>query len=332
MTTPIRRRVSAVLADRGSLVSAHEHAGSELMYHHAEAEHRYRQSVDELMDLLSALEHRHLGRPGSAVGALILPMPYYRQFKPPHAPVDPATCSAVIRERNLRLLDDCAAHRARHDHGGSLPMAALMVDPFRDARDFASDYAGRRDEVFALKWHPPASDTPVERIVAAGYLELAAAWDLPTVTHCSPEGRLGDLAELTRDAVPEVARLGVRMAIAHLGFLNPGLEEVLGAPGIFADLGPWEAVCERTLGAPPPVAEDRRLAALIARHADRLMFSLDTPWHLQPWDDGRVLGATVPEAMERIRAAQRLAGTPDDGALLAGNTLGFLFGSHRGAA
>jgi hypothetical protein len=98
-------------------------------------------------------------------------------------------------------------------------------------------------------------------------------------------------------------------------------------PGVFADLGPWEAICERVVGKAEPVGEDRRLAALMADYSSSLMFSLDTPWHLQPWEDGRVLGAPIPQAVERIRAARALAGAEGERALLAGNALRFLFGA-----
>lgn len=334
-----RAEVAAALREHAVLVSSHEHAGSELMYHHDEARHVYQQSVAELMKLIDRLRAEDPGQPGregTVAGALVLPMPYYRHFKPADTAVDPDSCSQVIRERNLALLDECAAYRERHGDQGSFPMAALLVDPFLDARDFAAHYVARRTEVFALKWHPPASDQPIERYVSAGYLDLAAEWDLPTVTHCSPEGRLGDLAEIAGTALPEVERLGIRMSIAHLGFLNPGLAGALSVPGVFADLGPWEAICERVVGAAEPADEDRRLAALMAEHSSRLMFSLDTPWHLQPWDDGRILGAPVAEAVDRIKAARALAG-PDLGGLrdlLVGNALRFLFGTQpeRGSA
>ncbi|MET9605020.1 GNAT family protein [Streptomyces sp. NPDC006512] len=314
------------LAGGFALVSAHEHTGAELIFHSEESQHTYRQSVTELMELLTTLGRDLLPEPPSAVGALVLPMPYYRRFKPEGTQVDPDTCSRVIRHRNLELLDDCARFRKDNPPAAGLPMTALMADPFRDADAFAADYEGRLGEVFALKWHPPAAETPIAEYVARGYLDLAARWDVPTVLHCSPEGRLGDLAEIRADAVPAAVRAGARISLAHLGFNNPGLTEVLEQPGVYADLGPWEAVCERTVGDPGPVDSDARLAALIADCGPRLMFSLDTPWHLQPWDDGRVLGAGTSEAVRRILGSLGLSGA-DERALLAGNALRYLFGT-----
>ncbi|MEU8773157.1 GNAT family N-acetyltransferase [Streptomyces sp. NPDC048606] len=330
----VRDRVRALLTAaatapegaRTALISAHEHTGAELIFHSEESQHTYRQSVEELMELLTSLGRDLLPEPPSVVGALVLPMPYYRRFKPEGTPVDPDTCGRVIRHRNLELLDDCARFRKDNPPAAGLPMTALMADPFRDADDFAADYEGRLDEVFALKWHPPAAETPISEYVARGYLDLAARWDVPTVLHCSPEGRLGDLAEIREHAVPAAVRAGARISLAHLGFNNPGLVDVLEQPGVHADLGPWEAVCERTVGDPGPIDSDMRLAALIAECGPRLMFSLDTPWHLQPWDDGRVLGAGTSEAVRRILGSLGLSGA-DARALLAGNALRYLFGA-----
>ncbi|MFJ8645337.1 GNAT family N-acetyltransferase [Streptomyces sp. NPDC093546] len=327
---PVREEVREHLArgDAAVLISAHEHAGAELIHHDETSEHTYRQSVEQLMRLLGTLGRAHLPEPPATVGALVLPMPYYRRFKPAGVPVDPGTCSRVIRERNLELLDECARFRKDHPVSAGLPMPALMADPFRDAEDFAADYEGRLDEVFALKWHPPAAETPLAAYVARGYLSLGARWNVPTVLHCSPEGRLGDLAEIRADVVPAAVAAGARVSIAHLGFLNPGLPEILANPGVYADLGPWEAVCERTVGDPGPAGSDTRLAELIAECGPRLMFSLDTPWHLQPWDDGRILGADTPDAVRRILGSLELGGAGAAAArgLLSGNALRYLFG------
>ncbi|MFB7665934.1 GNAT family N-acetyltransferase [Kitasatospora sp. NPDC056138] len=322
----LRDRTRALLSTGPALISSHEHAGAELVYHREDSHHTYRQSVDELMGLLTSLGAALPSGPPAVTGALVLPMPYYRRFKPTGTPVDPATCSGVIRERNLELLDECARFRRDNPASAGLPLTALMVDPFRSAEDFAADYETRTDEVFALKWHPPAAETPLAEYVDRGYLDLAARWNVPTVLHCSPQGRLGDLAEIADSVVEAAVRAGARISIAHLGFLNPGLDEVLARPGVYADLGPWEAVCERTVGDPGPADADTRLAELIGRYGQRLMFSLDTPWHLQPWDDGRVLGAEIPEALDRILGSLRLSGTETD-ALLSGNALRFLFGA-----
>ncbi|GHI09720.1 hypothetical protein AQI88_16605 [Streptomyces cellostaticus] len=321
----VKDAVELLLRSGASLVSAHEHAGSELVHHREGVEHRYQQSVDTLMGLLRSVARQHIGAAVGPVGALVLPMPFYRALKPQGAPVDPATCTDVIRQRNLRLLDDCARYRDRHGPDGGVPMAAALVDPFRSAEDFAAELRHRRDEIFALKWHPPALESPVDDHVAAGYLDLSAEWNIPTVIHCSPTGRLGDLDEIRTHALPVAARAGVRVSIAHLAFLAPELPTVLDQPGVFADLGPWEAVCERTVGRPDPALADRRLACVMERNPDALMFSLDTPWHLQPWDDGRVLGASVADAVTRVRAAGEMAGL-DSAALLHGTALRLLFG------
>lgn len=324
---PVRTEVRDHLTSGTVLISAHEHTGAELIFHDETSQHTYRQSVEELMELLGTLGRSHLPEPPATVGALVLPMPYYRRFKPEGTAVDPETCSRIIRHRNLELIDECARFRKDHPVSAGLPVPALMADPFRDAEEFAADYEGRLDEVFALKWHPPAAETPIAAYVTRGYLDLGARWNVPTVLHCSPEGRLGDLAEIRSDAVPAAVAAGARISIAHLGFNNPGLTEILAKPGVFADLGPWEAVCERTVGDPGPADSDARLATLISECGPRLMFSLDTPWHLQPWDDGRILGAETSEAVRRILDSARL-GSADGSALLSGNALRFLFGEE----
>lgn len=321
----LREATHAYLAVRPALISAHEHAGVELVHHRDDAQHIYRQSVPDLMALLGVLGRGLLPEPPAAVGALILPMPYYRRFKPAGTPVDPATCSRIIRARNRELLDACALFRADHPPSAGLPMPALMADPFRDAADFAYDYADRLDEVFALKWHPPAAESTVSTYVERGYLALAADLDVPTVMHCAPEGRLGDLAEITEAAVPAAVAAGARISLAHLAFNNPELPRILDTPGVYADLGPWEAVCERTVGDPGPLEADARLARLISACGPRLMVSFDTPWHLQPGDDGRVLGADTVQALRRILGSLDLSGT-EPHALLAGNALPYLFG------
>ncbi|MER5727700.1 GNAT family N-acetyltransferase [Streptomyces sp. NPDC002138] len=322
----VREEAHALLTAGPALISSHEHTGAELVYHREDSHHTYRQSVDELMALLTSVGAALPSGPPAVTGALVLPMPYYRRFKPTGTPVGPEACSRVIRERNIELLDDCARFRKDHPASAGLPMTALMADPFRSAEDFAADYEARTDEVFALKWHPPAAETPLAEYVDRGYLDLAARWNVPTVLHCSPEGRLGDLREIADSVVEAAVRAGARISIAHLGFLNPGLDEVLARPGVYADLGPWEAVCERTVGDPGPTGSDARLAELIGRYGQRLMFSLDTPWHLQPWDDGRVLGAEIPDAVDRILSSLRLSGSQAH-ALLSGNALRFLFGA-----
>ncbi|MEV6835801.1 GNAT family protein [Streptomyces sp. NPDC051133] len=322
----LREETRDRLSEGPVLISAHEHTGAELIFHDEASQHTYRQSVQELMTLLVSLGRQALPEPPAAVGALILPMPYYRRFKPEGTAVGPDACSRMIRHRNLELLDDCARFRKDNRPSAGLPMTALMADPFRDADDFAADYAHRLEEVFALKWHPPAAEVPIAEYVARGYLDLAARWNVPTVLHCSPEGRLGDLAEIRADAVPAAVSAGARISIAHLGFLNAGLPEVLSHPGVYADLGPWEAVCERTVGDPGPADSDARLSALIAECGERLMFSLDTPWHLQPWDDGRVLGAETPDAVRRIVRSLESSGA-DTRSLLSDNALRYLFGA-----
>ncbi|MFF4502734.1 hypothetical protein [Streptomyces sp. NPDC001401] len=322
----LRETTHAYLAVRPALISAHEHAGVELVYHRNDAQHTYRQSVPDLMALLGVLGRGLLPEPPGAVGALILPMPYYRRFKPAGAPVDPANCGRIIRARNRELLDACARFRADNPPSAGLPMPALMADPFRDAADFASDYADRLGEVFALKWHPSAAESPVSAYVERGYLALAADLDVPTVMHCAPEGRLGGLAEIAEAAVPAAVAEGARISLAHLAFDSPALPLVLNTPGVYADLGPWEAVCEQTVGDPGPLGSDARLARLIAECGPRLMVSFDTPLHLQHTDDGRVFGADTVPAMRRILGSLDLSGT-DPHALLAGNALPYLFGT-----
>ncbi|MFJ8199175.1 hypothetical protein [Streptomyces sp. NPDC096152] len=322
----LRARTHAYLAAGPALVSVHEHAGVELIYRHEEAQYTYRQSVPDLMGLLGVLGRGLLSEPPDAVGALILPMPYYRRFKPEGTPVDPSTCGRIIRHRNRELLDACARFRADHPPSAGLPMPALMADPFRDAADFASDYADRLGEVFALKWHSPSAERPVSAYVERGYLDLAADLGVPTVMHCSPDGGLADLAEIATVAVPAAVAAGARISLAHLGFNNPALPRILDTPGVYADLGPWEVVCERTVGDPGPVNSDVRLARLITACGARLMVSLDTPWHLQHWNDGRGLGAETVPAFRRILGALDLSGT-DPRSLLAGNALSFLFGA-----
>ncbi|MGW7528790.1 hypothetical protein [Streptomyces sp. NPDC054783] len=321
-----RETTRAYLAVRPALISAHEHAGVELVHHRDDAQHIYRQTVPDLMAWLRVLGRGLLPEPPVAVGALVLPMPYYRRFKPAGTPVDPATCSRIIRARNRELLDACARFRAGHPPSSGLPMPALMADPFRDAADFASDYADRRGEVFALKWHPPAAESPVSAYVERGYLALAAELGVPTVMHCSAEGRLGDLAEIAEAAVPAAVAAGARISLAHLAFNNPALPRILNTPEVYADLGPWEAVCEQTVGDPGPLHSDARLARLIDACGPRLMLSFDTPWHLQHADDGRVLGTDTVPALRRILGSLDLSGT-DPHALLAGNALPYLFGT-----
>ncbi|WP_326629279.1 MULTISPECIES: hypothetical protein [unclassified Streptomyces] len=322
----LRETTHAYLAVRPALISAHEHTGVELVYHRDDAQHTYRQSVPDLMALLGVLGRGILPEPPGAVGALVLPMPYYRRFKPEGTPVDPSTCGRIIRGRNRELLDACARFRNDNPPSAGLPMPALMADPFRDATDFASDYADRLEEVFALKWHPPATERPVSAYVERGYLDLAADLGVPTVMHCSPEGQLGDLAEISADAIPAAVAAGARISVAHLGFNNPALPRILNTPGVYTDLGPWEAVCEGTVGDPGPLDSDARLARLITACGTRLMVSLDSPWHLQRRDDGRVLGADTVPALRRILGSLELSGT-DRHALLAGNVLPYLFGT-----
>lgn len=253
-------------------------------------------------------------------------MPYYRRFKPEGTPVDPATCGRIIRVRNRELLDDCARFRRDNPPSAGLPMPALMADPFRDAEEFAADHADRLGEVFALKWHPPAAERPVSAYVERGYLDLAAELGVPTVMHCAPKGQLGDLAEIAADAVPAALAAGARISLAHLGFDDPALPRILNTPGVYANLGPWQAVFEGTAADPGALDRDARLARLITACGPKLMLSLDSPWHLQHRDHGRVLGTDTVPALRRILGSLALSGT-DPQALLAGNALPYLFGT-----
>ncbi|MFJ8313967.1 MULTISPECIES: hypothetical protein [unclassified Streptomyces] len=320
-----RARLSALLRTDTCLVTPHEHIGSELIQHGPADRHVYQQSVRELTDRLIALRNRVLGGRGR-VAALALPMPYYRYFKPEGTPLDPITVVRGIRRRNHEVLDACAEHRAADPAGEAVPLAALLCDPFRGAERFAAEYADRRDEVFALKWHPAAHLRSPEAHVRLGYLDLAAEWDIPVVVHCAPRGRMGDLADLRTHVLPRAQAAGVRVCVAHAGYLDPALPAVLRAPGVFADLGPWEALRERALGGPAPAgATDRHLARLLSASAGRLMFSLDSPWHLEHREGGRVLGADAHRSLVHFLATITELGL-SQGALLHENALALLFG------
>ncbi|MET9073197.1 hypothetical protein ABZX95_13710 [Streptomyces sp. NPDC004232] len=324
-----RSQVSALLRADASLISPHEHVGSELIQHGAADRHTYRQSVGELMTLMARLRDRLLDGAGT-VAALALPMPFYRYFKPEGTAVDPVTAVRAIRRRNHETLDACAEHRATEGLGPGLavPLAALLADPFRSAEIFAQEYADRREEVFALKWHPAAHLRSPAAHVALGYLELAADWDVPIVVHCAPAGRMGDLPALRTQLLARAAEAGVRIGVAHAGHLDPALPQVLTAPGVYADLGPWEALRERTLGAPAPTGHDERLGTLLASSGSRLMFSLDSPWHLEHWASGRLLGAPAEESLARLLAAAAAVGAPRE-RLLHENAYAFLFGDRH---
>ncbi|MFC8506203.1 hypothetical protein ACFU3J_08515 [Streptomyces sp. NPDC057411] len=309
---PGREATRAYLGARPALVSVHEQAGAERIHHPDDVRYTRHQSVPDLMALLGVLGGGLLPGTSGVVAAVIAPMPYYRRFKPAGAPIDPAACGRVIRERNRELLDSCARFRSGHPPSAGLPLPALMADPFREAAAFATDYAGRLGEVFALKWHPSAAERSVATFVERGYLDLAADLGVPTLLHCPPDGDLGDLAEIAATAVPAAAAAGARTLLVHPGADSPVLPRLLGGPGVFA--------------APRAAGSEAGLVRLLAAHGERLAVSFDAPWHL-PYRDGACgPGAGTVPAYRRILGAPELDGT-DPHPLLAGNALRLLFGA-----
>ncbi|MFJ8582775.1 hypothetical protein [Micromonospora sp. NPDC093277] len=288
------------------LVSVHEHVGSELLYQDNPGRHLYRQDLTELAGVLDgARQALEVGDARTAV--LTLPMPFYRTFKPACTRTDPATAVAESDARNDALIAACAGWR-RADVS---PLVALLADPARPAKLFTERYALWLPAVSALKWHPPAAGTPVVEYVRGGYLDLAAELEVPLIVHCSPAGRLGDLDEILRDLLPEADRLGVRVSIAHAAFLNAAVSRVAEYPSAYLEVSPWEVIRQRTVG-DVPEPPDELLIRLLRQHPGRVVFSLDTPWHRQPWDDGRVLGVEVAATCARLRASAEAAGVALD--------------------
>lgn len=309
---PGREATRAHLGARPALISVHEHAGAERIHHRDDARYTRRQSVPDLMATLGVLGGGLLRQPLGGVAAVIAPMPYYRRFKPAGTPIDPVSCGRIIRERNGELLDSCARFGAGNPPSAGLPLPALMADPFREAAAFAADYAGRLGEVFALKWHPSAAERPVATFVERGYLDLAADLGVPTVLHCSPDGDLGDLAEIAATAVPAAVAAGARLVLVHPGTDHPALPQVLGNPGVFA--------------APGVAGHEAGLTRLLAAHGERLAVSFDAPWHLPYRDGGCGPGTGTVPAYHRILGAPGFDGE-DPHPLLAGNALRLLFGA-----
>ena len=205
-------------------------------------------------------------------------------------------------------------------------MVALLADPSRPAKLFAERYAEWLPAVSALKWHPPAAGTPVAEYVGGGYLDLAVELDVPLIVHCSPAGRLGDLDEILRDLLPEADRLSVRVSVAHAAFLNAAVARVADHPSAYLEISPWEVIRQRTVG-DVPEPPDGLLTQLLQQHPGRVVFSLDTPWHRQPWDDGRVLGVEVAATCARLRVSADAAGVALD-EIVRGNPARLLWGEQ----
>jgi hypothetical protein len=293
-------------ARAAGLVSVHEHVGAEHLYQDNPGNHVYQQDLTELAGVLGGVRQA-LGVGDIRTAVLALPMPFYRTFKPVGTHTDPASAVAESDARNDALIVSCAGWQ----QPDVSPLVALLADPARPAKLFAERYAPWLPAVSALKWHPPAAGTPVVAYVRAGYLDLAAELEVPLIAHCSPAGRLGDLDEILRDLLPEADRLGVRVSIAHAAFLNEAVARVAEHPSAYLEVSPWEAIRQRTVG-DVPEPPDELLARLLRQHPGRVVFSLDTPWHRQPWDDGRVLGAEVAATCARLRASAQTAGVALD--------------------
>lgn len=296
-----------VLDSGQTLISVHEHVGEETLEYPNGVDVSYRQSVSELERRLCDLPWRRFVINPSAVAAVCLPMPYYLRFK--RSLVDDVT--AVCEQRNHEVLTACAAWRSgpgSERDVAFLPLPALLATSLEPAAEFDRRYATILDRVIALKWHPAAESRTPTDFIRAGYLDLAAERRLPLIVHCARVGTPGDLGDLLADLVPAAVVRGVRVDIAHVGFLHPRLTELAGLPGVFTDCCPWEAICSSSEPVLDGVGGIELLTEIMSTLSKQMCLGFDTPWHVQLWDDGRRHGRSAIHDLEAVSRAAALAG------------------------
>jgi hypothetical protein len=244
-------------------------------------------------------------------------MPWYVAFKRRNA-----TVRTAYDDRNLAMLQQCSMLRPERSF---VPLPVLIVDADRSAEEFADTYDAILDRVAALKWHPAAQKVSPVRFVEQGHLDYAAERDLPVVLHCAREGTLGSLDEVLDLVLPEFDRRGVRVDVAHAGFLHPRLPELAHWTEVFTDCCPWGAIRSSHSTPAGGGSERLNLSEILGILGGNVLLGFDSPWHIQSWDDGSVHGNPVETDLRELGAAMAGAGIAATW-IAQRNPVRFLFG------
>lgn len=297
--------------EESCLISLHEHVGSEFVWQRDGSRTSYRQTIPQLGRRLTTLPWERLVEGAKSIAAACIPMPHYPGRKARGE--NPRSVARLYMARNLRLLRSCRrffGQRTVDIPRQFIPLPVLIVDGTTGADDFLTRHREVLNSAVALKWHPAAQELSPSAYVEGGHLELASDERLPLIVHCARVGRYGDLDDILETLLPAAEARGVRVHVAHAGFLHPRLGELSRYSNVSTDCCPWSAICST---AEPPIPKEERasrMADVFRQLPGQVALGFDTPWHLQRWGRTELHGATLPTDFHLLAQAIRASGVP----------------------
>lgn len=313
-----RAKLLDTLKNHSCLVSVHEHMDEEELFFNNGKSIYYGQDLQEFQ---ASIPENCVHIPGFSpnfFAAVFFSCPSYERFRAINLSNEVRNTTDIYYDINCRVFEEMGVLQNKFfsanlglRQGGRLPVLPLpflFVDPHQPARLFERRYANVFNNVAGLKWHPFAQNSMAKDYVAAGYIDLAADYGLPTVIHTERPGERGDLSALFRDVSPFAEQRKVNVDFAHMGFLHPDFSPLNHYEHTFVDLPPWSAIClghDQTM-----TKEDRsyKLAEYLSHYEDKILFGLDTPYHWSLWSNGNKFGAAVSEEFEIAARAIDIAG------------------------
>jgi len=136
--------------------------------------------------------------------------------------------------RNQIAVNQTAVDFSRKYHGRVFPLLWTMPHTGGASAAFEKFIADNRPDIYGIKVHPYLNNVNFDSPLVEPYIELAAKYNLPIVTHTAST----DESSPSRVAKMAVKYPGVKFLLAHLGLYTnheESIELILRHPNLYGD-------------------------------------------------------------------------------------------------
>lgn len=272
-----------------TFISVHEHVGKKTLFFTNGKSQLYSQSIDQLINSLEKAAQEVFFKKSTAI---VFVIPQYKNF------MQKGDTLLSSEQVNNELFTCLIANK---NYSNLLPSIFVAVSEGR--KSIEKQIKKYREYSYCIKLHPLADLSSARDVVNSGLFEIAKEYCLPVTIHCSRPGLGCDVNDIMDIIVPAATENECYLNLAHAGFLDERIFEIIGNPYIFCDISPWSILVDQYLGYYDEYQAINLLEKLISKLPKQLLFGFDSPFNVQVWDDNSLHGKDIMTDINIIKQA-----------------------------